>query len=389
MPVITRTTYIVLPTLRSVTMAEITPEELGDRLFESPEPPLILDIRHSDEYEDWHIPGSKNIDVYDELAKDSETARKHLSELPVDRDIVTVCAAGVISQEATKLLEDMERDAKTLVDGMNGWSRVHRSSSVDIDIEGKLLQFVRPGKGCLSYILVSNGEAAVFDPSHYPEEYEERIEEEGAELVGVFDTHAHADHVSGGRELADRNDVPYYLHPLDATALDAKPLEDGQQFTIGNVSVEVIHTPGHSPGGVTYTVGDKGLLTGDTLFHKSVGRVELGVEAGIEDTDVEENAATLYESLQRLRQRSGDPLVLPAHDPGSPEPPVTARMSEVEEMNDDLGRDRELFIEDLASDIPDHPPNFQRVKRVNIGDESVDDDELSSLELGPNRCAAE
>ncbi|AUX07824.1 fused rhodanese domain-containing protein/hydrolase [Halalkaliarchaeum desulfuricum] len=350
---------------------------------------MILDIRHSDEFEEWHIPESKNIDVYDELTEDAEAARSQLSELPSDQDIVTVCAAGGVSQTATELLEEMGRDALTLVDGMNGWSRVHRSAPVNIDIDGNLLQVARPGKGCLSYILISDGEAAVFEPSHYPEEYEERIEDEGAELVGVFDTHAHADHVSGGRDLADRNDVPYHLHPADATLLDATSLEDGQQLTIGNVSVEVIHTPGHSPGGVTYAVGGDGLLTGDTLFHKSVGRVELGVEAGIEDTDVEENAATLYESLQRLRQRSGNPLVLPAHDPASPEPPVTARLSEVEAQNDDLGRNRESFIEDLASDIPDHPPNFQRVKRVNIGDESVDDDELSSLELGPNRCAAE
>ncbi|MCU4751356.1 MBL fold metallo-hydrolase [Halobacteria archaeon AArc-curdl1] len=370
-------------------MPEITPEKLGNRLFDSQEPPLILDIRHSDEFEEWHIPGSTNIDVYDELKKDAEVARTQLSELPADQDIVTVCAAGGVSQKATDLLKEMGRDALTLVDGMNGWSRVHRSASVDIDIDGELLQVARPGKGCLSYILISNGEAAVFDPSHYPEEYEKRLEGEGAELISVFDTHAHADHVSGGRDLADRNDVPYHLHSADATSLDATSLEDGQQFTIGTVSVEVIPTPGHSPGGVTYAVGNDGLVTGDTLFHKSVGRVELGVEAGIEDTDVEENAATLYESLQRLRHRSGNPLILPAHDPGSPEPPVRKRLSQVEAQNDDLGRDRDSLIEDLASDIPDHPPNFQRVKRVNIGDESVDDDELSSLELGPNRCAAE
>lgn len=370
-------------------MQEITPEELSEELQNSDGDPLILDIRHEEEFDEWHIPGSFNIDVYDELTEAPVQAKEALSNLSRDEQIVTVCAAGAVSQTATEVLHEMDYDAVTLVDGMNGWSRVHRSAPVDIDIDGELLQVARPGKGCLSYILISDDEAAVFDPSHYPEEYEERIENKGAELVGVFDTHAHADHVSGGRDLADRNDVPYHLHPADATSLDATPLEDGQQFTIGNVSVEVIHTPGHSPGGVTYAVGGDGLLTGDTLFDKSVGRVELGVEAGIEDTDVEENAATLYESLQQLRQRSGDPLVLPSHDPGSPDPPVTARMSEVEEQNDDLGQDRESFIEDLASDIPDHPPNFQRVKRVNIGEESVGDDELSSLELGPNRCAAE
>lgn len=91
----------------------------------------------------------------------------------------------------------------------------------------------------------SEGEAAVFDPSHYPEEHEERIGETGAELVGIFDTYAHADHVSGGHELANRNDVPCYLHPADALEIDATPVEDGEQSTIGSVDIEVIHTPGH------------------------------------------------------------------------------------------------------------------------------------------------
>ena len=370
-------------------MAVVTADELAEELFDEDDPPVVLDIRHRGEFEDWNIPGSTHVDVYDELQEDPAAAREKLSKLSNGREIVTVCAAGAVSDLATDLLNEMGYDAKTLVDGLNGWSHVHRSARVDADIDGTLVQVARPGKGCLSYILVSDGEAAVFDPSHYPEEYEERIDELDAAIIGVFDTHAHADHVSGGRELANRNDVPYHLHPADAVEVEASPVEDEETFRIGSVEVTVIHTPGHSPGGVTYSIAGEALLTGDTLFHESVGRVELGVEAGIEDTDVEENAATLYDSLQRLQRQDGDPLVLPAHDPGSPEPPVTARMSEVETRNADLGLQREKFVRKLASDLPEHPPNFQRVKRVNLGLESVATDELSALELGPNRCAAE
>lgn len=369
-------------------MTEIEPTELGQRVAAG-ESPLIVDIRHEEEFEEWHIPGSKHVGIYDELQEDPAKARTELADLPADREIVTVCAAGVLSQEATAILEDLGYEARTLVDGMNGWSRLHRAAPLDVDIDGELLQVARPGKGCLSHVLVSNGEAAVFDPSHYHREYERRIADHDADLVAAFDTHAHADHVSGGRTLADRHDVPYYLHPDDAAAVEATPVRDGDEVTVGDVTVDVIHTPGHSPGGVTYAIGEVALLTGDTLFHESVGRVELGVEAGLEETDVEANAETLYESLQRLRDQPGNPLVLPAHDPGSPEPPEAARLSTVEERNDDLGRDRADFVADLASDIPDHPPNFERVKRVNVGLEAADDLDLSSLELGPNRCAAE
>ncbi|MUV87087.1 MBL fold metallo-hydrolase [Natronomonas sp. CBA1123] len=370
-------------------MAEISPEELGERLQADEDDLLVLDIRHEAEYEEWHVPDSVNVDVYEELTDDPDAAAAVLEDLPEDREVATVCNAGIVADTATQVLEEMGYDAKTLTDGMNGWSRVHRHAEVPVDIEGTLVQVARPGKGCLAHVLVSDGEAAVFDPSHYLEEYDAILEAYDADLVGVFDTHAHADHVSGASELADRHGVPYYLHSKDALALDATPLEDGRRMTVGHLDIEVIHTPGHSEGSVSFDVEGVALLTGDTLFHDSVGRVELGVEAGIEDSDVEGNAATLYESLQRLLDRPEDALVLPAHDPGSPEPPVTATLGEVRDRNEDLGRDREAFIEELASDIPDHPPNFERVKRTNVGQESVPETQLAELELGPNNCAAE
>ncbi|QSG14609.1 MBL fold metallo-hydrolase [Halapricum desulfuricans] len=370
-------------------MSEIRPEALSERLQTDADDLLVVDVRHEENYDDWHIPGSVNVDVYDELTEDPDGARDAFADLPDHTEIVTVCAAGVVAETATDVFLEMGRDAKTLADGMNGWSRVHRHAPVPVDLDGTLVQVARPGKGCLSHVLVSDGEAAVFDPSHYLGEYEAILTDHDADLVGVFDTHAHADHVSGAADLADRHGVPYYLHPEDAIAIDATPIQDEQTVTVGQVGVEVVHTPGHSEGSVSFDLDGQALLTGDTLFHDSVGRVELGVEAGIEESDVEENAATLYESLRRLLDRSSDALVLPAHDPGSPEPPVTATLTEVRERNADLDRDREAFVRDLATDIPDHPPNFERVKRTNVGRESVPAEDLAELELGPNNCAAE
>jgi glyoxylase-like metal-dependent hydrolase (beta-lactamase superfamily II) len=370
-------------------MQEISPEKLSEQLRTGDDKPLVLDIRHQKEFEEWHIPGSINVDVYDELTDNPEQAKGPLSDLPHKEEIVTICAAGVVSETATRVLRELDYDAVTLTDGMNGWSRVHRHAEVPANLDGTLIQVARPGKGCLSHVLISDGEAAVFDPSHYLDEYDAILDEHDADLVGVFDTHAHADHVSGAAELADRHAVPYYLHPRDALAIDATPVADGQTLTVGSLDIEVIHTPGHSEGSVSFDIDGAALITGDTLFHESVGRVELGVAAGIEDSDVEQNAATLYESLQRLLNRPDDAVVLPAHDPGSPEPPVTATLTAVKERNTDLGRDRDEFVTELASDIPDHPPNFERVKRTNVGQESVPADELAELELGPNNCAAE
>lgn len=161
------------------------------------------------------------MDVYDELTNEPETAREAFTDLPDNREIVTVCGIGAKSATATELITDMGYDAKTLTDGMHGWSRVHRHDAVPAALDATLIQVARPGKGCLSYVLVSGGAAAVFDPSHYLEEYETILADLDADLVGVFDTQAHADHVSGGADLAARYGVPYYLHPGDALAIDA------------------------------------------------------------------------------------------------------------------------------------------------------------------------
>lgn len=366
-------------------MPEVSPETFDTKLSQSD--PFVVDIRPEAEFEDWKIPESTNIDVYEELHDHPERAKRALATVPEGEEIITVCAAGVMSEKATAILGDMGYDAKTLEDGLAGWSRVHRSGPVDLNIDGTLVQVTRPGKGCLSYVLISQGDAVVFDPSHYREEYESILDDYSAELIGVYDTHAHADHVSGGQRLAKRHDVPYHLHPADARQVTATPITDGEMVTVGTTEITIQHTPGHSPGGVTYSIEEAALLTGDTLFHNSVGRVELGVEAGLEETDVEENAAALYESPQRLVDHDGNPLILPAHDPGTPYPPVSAHLEDVRAENEDLQLSRTAFIDQLSSDIPDHPPNFDRVKRVNVGVESVPESELAEIELGPNNCA--
>lgn len=369
-------------------MEMITPTTFAERLHAG-ETLLVLDIRPDEEFDEWHIPGSVQLDIYDQLTADPASADEVLATLPNDNEIVTVCTAGVVSQRARDRLLALGYDAMALENGLRGWSTVHLAAPIDVDIDGTVYQVTRPGKGCLSYVLVSDGEAAVFDPSHYHHEYESILDSADAKLRGIFDTHVHADHLSGGHALAAKWNVPYYLHPADAIEIAVEPIADGQQISIGSIDIRVIHTPGHSPGSVTYALGTEALLTGDTLFHRSVGRVELGIEAALEDTNVRENAETLFESLRRIRAVDGDPLVLPAHDPGTPFPPVVERLQSVAKQNQDLNKSREPFIDDIVDDVPDHPPNFLAVKRSNSGLITIDEENLRTIELGPNRCAAE
>ena len=147
-------------------MSEITPEAVSNRLRRGDDELVLLDIRHTDGFEEWHIPGSEHIDVYDELKSDPQSATDALGALPRDREIVTVCGVGKASARATDVLQKMGYEAKTLIDGMRGWGRVHRTATIPID-DARLIQVARPGTGCLSYVLISEGDAILVDPSQY------------------------------------------------------------------------------------------------------------------------------------------------------------------------------------------------------------------------------
>lgn len=366
-------------------MTEITPETLAERLAEGDPDVLPLDIRPTDVFEDWHVPGSKQIDVYDDLKNDPEAAAERLDTLPAEKEIVTVCGVGKVSAQATELLSEMGYDAKTLVDGMRGWGRVHRATALPVE-SLRLVQVARPGTGCLSYVLISGDRAMVVDPSQYIAVYEGLLEDYGAKLAAVLETHAHADHVSGALELADRHKVPYYLHPADSGSLDrTTDIVDQEELTLGSTPINVIHTPGHTAGSVTFNVTDEALLTGDTLFIDSVGRPDL--EAGDQDA-TREQAESLHESLRRVLELPDEALVLPAHAPGTPEPPVTAPLGAIRERNDMVGRDQPSFVDSITADVPEKPPNHERIKRSNVGRLELSDTDARQLELGPNQCAA-
>lgn len=366
-------------------MSTMTPEKLADRLDENDDELLLLDIRPPDAFEAWHIPGSRNVDVYEALQSEPESAAETLASLPEEPEIVTVCGAGKVSATATAVLDDLGYNATTLVDGMAGWARVHRRAELPV-AEATLLQVARPGTGCLSYVLISSGGAIIVDPSQYTTRYEEVLETYDASLEGVLETHAHADHVSGARELATTYDVPHYLHPADApTDAGVRPLVDGRELSLGETEIEVIHTPGHTAGSVTFEVGSAALLTGDTLFLGSVGRPDLGDD---EVGAIRERAATLYESLQRLLDRPDDTLVLPAHEPGAPRPPTASSLGEVRDRNGLVGLEYGDFVEAITGDVPEPPANHDRIKRANLGRTTLEADEARHIELGPNQCAA-
>lgn len=345
---------------------------------------FILDVRNEDDYDEWHIEGSYNIPIYDQLLdEDFSGLAASLGEIPDDKEIVVACVAGVTSARAAEFLRDRGYDAVSMADGMGGWGRVHVRYGVEA-IDG-VAQIIRPGTGCVSYLVHDEGKGVVIDPSIYVDKYLGIAADDDVDIIGVIDTHAHADHISGGRALAGELDVPYYLNPTDAAALeDYRPLADGQTLTVGDRTLSVMHTPGHTPGSVSFRWRNA-LLSGDTLFLRSVGRPDL---EGSDETDVRSAAEELFETLTTLATLPDGTIVLPGHFRDETTRPVATTLGDLESTNDLFGRDdREAFVETILEGLSEEPANFNRIKAINWGKEPLTE-EAEELELGPNNCAA-
>lgn len=179
--------------------------------------------------------------------------------------------------------------------------------------------------GCIAhaaYYIESNGEAAVFDPLREVQPYLDRAQADNAQIKYVFETHFHADFVSGHLDLQKKAGSEIVFGPGAKPAYEATTAEDGQIFNVGDYQIKVIHTPGHTMESTTYLLIDEngkehGIITGDTLFIGDVGRPDLAQHV-VSDLTEEKLAGHLYDSLRnKILPLSDDLIVYPNHGAGS------------------------------------------------------------------------
>ncbi|MFB4163938.1 MBL fold metallo-hydrolase [Alteribacillus sp. JSM 102045] len=369
----------------------ITNKELAKKVINNEET-LILDVRNTDEFDEWKIEG-KNIEVINEpyfnLLDDIEPV---VDKLPKDKEVIVVCAKGGSSEMVAEQLEEAGyENVASLEEGMKGWSEHLEPVKIgDLDDGGALYQFVRLGKGCLSYMIESNGEAAIVDTNRMIEVYENTAEKHGVQIKHLIDTHLHADHISGGRELAEKTGGTYHLPPKDAeqVTFNYTPLEEGNDIKVGttNIKVQPIYSPGHTLGSTSLIVDDKYLLTGDILFVESIGRPDLSGKA--EDW-VGDLRKTLY---SRYKELSEDLIVLPAHYSFLSElgenGQVTAKLGDLYQSNSGLQVDDENeFRKMVTENLPPQPNSYEDIRKTNMGKISPENEDQREMEIGPNRCA--
>jgi glyoxylase-like metal-dependent hydrolase (beta-lactamase superfamily II) len=361
---------------------------VGDlrEMLDHGEPVTVLDIRPVAERAEWAIPGSVHLDAYKALKAQDPHALEGI-DLPSYRPVVTVCGAGKTSMIAAEQLRTKGFEAASLEGGMKAWSLAWNAAEVPVErSQARIFQMRRTGKGCLSYVVGSDGEAFVIDAALEPAVYVELAEKHGWKIVSVLETHIHADHLSRSRKLAELSGATLYLPEQNRVSYPFVPVPGGDALRVGAARLEALYTPGHTMESTSYLLDERALFTGDTLFTTAVGRPDL--DADLEGAKA--RAKTLYSSLQRILTLPSETLILPGH---TSEPVafdgemIGSTLAEVGKKAEVLRLPEDAFVEKITAHLPPTPANYRRVVELNEAGQLPEGD-LTDLEAGANRCAA-
>ena len=358
-------------------ISTLTTDELVD-LLDRDERLFMIDVRETDEVADWQIPGVHNIPL-------GELDRS-VAGLPRDAHFVVICAKGARALQGATILADHGIASAVLEGGMGAWASTY--DEVEAQFDGAtVVQLRRRGKGCLSYVIGAGESCVVIDPALDVERYEDVAREHGWRVTHVVDTHLHADHISGARDLVARTGARLLLSPSDPFGFSFEPLADGMRIELTDgvaLTVSAVSVPGHTEGSTMYQLGDLAVFTGDTLFLESVGRPDLADQADV-------FAHNLFRSLHERVLPLGDhTMVFPAHYGAAVEVRagefVARPLGDLRHTLPALVLDEPSFVAWAVANVKDRPPNYKRIVSINAGAEELSD-ESAELELGPNRCA--
>lgn len=350
----------------------------SEDLFSKLDKVFLLDVRNTEEFSDYQIPGSINIpleDLFDE---------NKIKQIPKDKEIVTICPHGNRAMIASFALARSGLYSKTLEGGLTKWNQLLMPVTV-VEEPIQIIQLQKVGKGCLSHIIKSGDEAIVIDPLYPIEKYLDLAKEKGFKITKILDTHQHADHVSSARDLAKITNSKIYLSKYEGYEFDANFVEDDDVISFGKSNLKVLHTPGHTPGSLSYLIDEKYVFTGDILFVESIGRPDLRDNA---KEFTEELYTTLHEKLLSLPHYT---LVFPTHHGQNVESSNGAFYSTIQQSKNLPWLDipKTEFVQKVVSKTLPRPMNYRKIIEINKGAIPLALSDVPDLEIGPNRCAVD
>ena len=354
---------------------------------------IVLDVRNKVDFSRFKVespyPFSMlNISYFDFMEIEDECVAK----IPKDKPIRVVCAKEGSALYVSEILDKNGfKDVGYLEGGIKTWGNLLVPKLLSPDASYALYQFIRPGKASCSYGLISQNELMLFDPSRNTDFYFDFAKQHQCSIVTTFETHLQADYIAGSRMISEKSDAIFMANENDfkGSKINYTPLIDNKTYTFSSdgPTVKCLFTPGHTPGSTSFIIDDKYMITGDTIFIRSVGRPDLGGK-------VQAWSDALFDTLQELKTYPDSMTILPGHYMGWEEATqdlnFSATLAETKDFNKSIYAidNKKDFLAFIEGNMRDQPAEYATIRLINANLEQVDGDKAEELDLGKNECAA-
>ncbi len=376
-----------------MTLGRFTAHDLFDWLTRR-EDFLLLDVRNDVEFNRFQVEGPYPFDMVNvPYMEFIEREDESVAKVPHGKKVRIVCAKEGSSKYVGEILVNHGfRDVAHMQVGIKAWGNLLSPARVAQGQGYELYQFRRPGKASCSYGLIRGEEMMVFDPAKNIDFYQDFAKAQGATITKTFETHRQADYISGSDGLR-RSAAVEIVAPEDdfkEARFPYTPARHGDihRFRDQGPEVEVIHTPGHTPGSTCYRIDGRYLVTGDTVFIQSIGRPDLG---GMAESWSNMLFKTMTGILLTLNENT---LILPGHYMDWREADdsliFAAPMAKIKEQNADIYAidNPEDFYAFIRANMRPQPDEYARIREINAGLMEVDEEQQEIMDIGKNECAA-
>jgi len=355
---------------------------------------LLLDVRNDIEFGRFKVEGPYPFDMINVPYMDFiEREEESVAKVPKGKKVRIVCAKEGSSKYVGEILvKHGYEDVGHMEVGIKAWANLLAPIRVARKETYEIYQFRRPGKASCSYGLISGKEMVVFEPAKNFQFYLDFAEEKGCTISKTFETHRQADYISGSDML--RRVAAVEIVAPEGDFKEARfpytPARDGEKHRLGDggPAIEVIYTPGHTPGSTCYRIDGKYLISGDTVFIKSIGRPDLG---GMAEAWSEMLFSTMTDILLNIDK---DTVILPGHYMGWEEADenliFAATMGEIRKRNAVIYTiaDKTAFYEFIQANMRPQPEEYAKIREINAGLVEVDEEQQEIMDTGKNECAA-
>ncbi len=355
---------------------------------------VLLDVRNKKDFGRFKVEGPYPIEMLNVSYFDfMEIEDECIEQMPEKTtSIRIVCAKEGSAKFVAEILEKHGfTDVGYLSGGIKSWGNLLVPKLLSPAAGYELYQFIRPGKGSCSYGLIYNKEIILFDATRNIDFYLDFAAQKGCTISKTVETHLQADYIAGSRQISEKTGASIYANGEDfnGAKLDYVKLKDGDQlgFSPEGPSVQILFSPGHTPGSTMFVIDRRYVISGDIIFIKSIGRPDLGGK-------IDEWSRVLFKTIGNIKSLDEAITVLPGHyinwDEANSELNFARPLKEIKKINESIYSidQEENFVEFIKSNMRDQPPEYATIRLVNANLEVVDDETAEVLDLGKNECAA-